>query len=99
MNWFEEKKIVVPIDFGEQSQAAVDESLNMAFRPSDIHVIHVLPDLGTMAPEVIWQEVSDASRRSSIESNFRKQFSGDKYRNLSFHVAFGDPGHRIAEYA
>ena len=99
MNWFEGKKVLVPIDFGEQSRGAVDAALEMVFRPSEIHVIHVAPDLAAVAPEVVWQEISDESRRSSVEVRFKRDFSDKKYRNISFHVAFGDPGHRISEYA
>jgi hypothetical protein len=47
-NWFESKKIIVPIDFGEHSHEALDAALNMVFRPSDIHVIHVAPDLAAI---------------------------------------------------
>ena len=99
MNWFEGKKVVVPIDFGEQSHEAVDAALEMVFRPSDIHVMHVAPDLSAMAPEVVWQDISDESRRSHVEASFKREFSESKYHNLSIHVAFGDAGHRIAEYA
>ena len=99
MNWFDGKKVVVPIDFGEQSHEAVDAALEMLFRPKDIHVIHVAHDLAVTAPEIVWQDISDEARRSNIENNFRREFSESKYRNLSFHVAFGDPGHQITEYA
>ena len=99
MNWFEGKKVVVPIDFGEQSREAVDAALEMVFRPSDVHVIHVLPDLAMMAPEAIWQDITETNRRNSIEATFRKKFEQQKYHNLTFHVAIGDAGHRIVEYA
>ena len=99
MNWFEGKKIVVPIDFGDESRVAIDAALSMVFRPSDIHVIHVAPDLTAMAPEVVWQEISDEARRSNIENSFQREFSEDRYHNLSFKVLFGDAGHRIVDYA
>jgi nucleotide-binding universal stress UspA family protein len=99
MNWFEGKKIVVPIDLGPQSRLAIDAALEMVFRPSDIHVVHVAPDLASMAPEVVWQDISDESRREAIEADFQKEFADDKYRKTSFRVTFGDPGYRITEYA
>ena len=64
-----------------------------------IHVIHVAPDLVVMAPEVVWQEVSDETRRENIEANFQRVFGDAKYRGIDFHVAFGDPGHQIEAYA
>ena len=99
MSWFEGKKVVVPIDFGEQSHEAVDAVLEMEFRPKDIHVIHVAPDLAAMSPEVVWQNIAEETRRSEIEESFKQEFSDSKYRNLSFHVTIGDPGHEITDYA
>jgi nucleotide-binding universal stress UspA family protein len=97
--WFEGKTAVVPIDFGDLSKKAVDTALEIVFRPADIHVIHVAPDLAVMAPEVVWQEVSDETRCANIEENFHRVFSDEKYRHVKFHVAFGDPGHQITDYA
>jgi nucleotide-binding universal stress UspA family protein len=99
MNWFEGKKVVVPIDFGDQSQRAVDEALEMVFRPADIHVVHVAPDLLAMTPPIGWVDIDDARRATNIEAAFQKQFSESKYHGVSFNVLFGDPGHNVAQYA
>jgi nucleotide-binding universal stress UspA family protein len=99
MNWFEGKRIVVPIDLGPQSRLAVDAALEMVFRPSDVHIIHVAPDLAAVAPEGVWQEISDEMRGDAVKAEYEREFSDDKYHNISFRVDFGDPGHRIAEFA
>ncbi|MCA9232817.1 MAG: universal stress protein [Planctomycetales bacterium] len=99
MNWFEGKTVVVPIDFGELSQQAVDEALNMVFRPTDIHVVHVAPDLLSMSPPVGWVDIDDTQRATNIETAFRKEFSESKYHGIAFKVMFGDPGHLIAQHA
>jgi len=99
VNWFEGKKVVVPIDFGELSQRAVDEAMEMVFRPTDIHVVHVAPDLLTLSLPVAWVDVNDSQRTTNIEATFRKQFGDSKYHGVSFKVLFGDPGHIIAQYA
>lgn len=99
MNWFEGKKVVVPIDFGELSQQALDESLSMVFRPTDIHVVHVAPDLLAMSPPVGWIDVDDGQRTANIEAAFKKQFSESKYHGIGFKVLFGDPGHSVVDYA
>ena len=99
MNWFEGKKAVVPIDLGDLSHQAVDTALALIFRPSDIHVVHVAPDLAAMAPEVVWQELSDETRKTNLEGAFQREFADSKYHNIRFHILFGDPGHRIAEFA
>ena len=98
MNWFEGKKLLVPIDFGEESKKALDTSLEMT-PGSDVYVVHVAPDLAAASPEVIWDSHTDELRRGNIEASFHKEFSADKYRKLRFQVSFGDPGHAIADLA
>ncbi len=99
MNWFNDKKLLVPFDFSEESRQAIDEALKMASTAADVFVVHVTPDMSVASPEVVWQTISDDSRRESIERSFRKEFTTDKYRNLHFHVSIGDAGHGIASYA
>ena len=98
MDWFKGKKVVVPIDFGNQSQPAIDAALSMVENPSDLFVIHVAPDLTALAPEVVWQELSDEARAKTITENFREEYENAKYKELNFEVAFGDPGHQITEF-
>ena len=45
------------------------------------------------------QRIDDAARKKLIEDTFKKEFTDSKYERVSFQVEFGDPGHRIAEYA
>ena len=99
MTWFEGKKVVVPIDFGELSQQAVDEALEMVAQPSDIHVVHVAPDLLAMTPPVGWVDVDDSKRAANIEAAFHKQFSDSKYQGISFKVLFADPAQNITKHA
>ena len=99
MNWFEGKKLVVPIDFSGESRRAVDEALDMVFHPEEVQVIHVAPHLASVAPEVVWQEISSDVREQDIEKHFQREFDDDKYRHVPFHVAFGDPGEQIVEFA
>lgn len=95
---FINKKVVVPIDFGEQSQDALDTALDLVTPSSNIYVLHVASDLSTVAPELIWQEETDETRRENITQNFHRQFEGPRYRGLNFEVRFGDPGHEIVDY-
>jgi len=99
MNWFDGKKVLVPIDFGEESQKAIDASLQMAASTSNVYVVHVSPDLTVSSPEVVWETLTDDVRRDNLEKAFHKQFAAAKYHDLNFHVLFGDPGHGITAYA
>lgn len=99
MNWFQGKKILVPLDFSEESHQAVDTALEIASSAADICVIHIASDLAVSSPEVIWEVHTDEIRSKNIEKAFHKEFADEKYRELQFFVAFGDPGHGIADYA
>jgi nucleotide-binding universal stress UspA family protein len=99
MKWFEGKKAVVPIDFGEHSLLAVDTALDIIGRPADIHVIYVAPDLLAVEPGFVWENVSEDARRQNLEESFARMFSAEKYRGLQFVTRFGDPGHHVADYA
>ncbi len=99
MSWFTDKKVLVPIDFSKESHEAVDTALEMVSSASNVHILHVAPDLAVASPEVVWDAHSDETRRKHIENSFHEKYRADKYRELRIAVSFGDPGHGIAEYA
>lgn len=98
-NWFDGKKLLVPFDFSAKSAEAIETALSMASQPADVSVIHVAPDMTVASPEVVWQTLSDETRKANIEDSFHHQFPSDSYRDVHFAVSFGDPGQRIAEHA
>lgn len=99
MNWFAEKRLVVPIDFSQESHRAVDSALQMADSAEKVHVVHVAPDLAVASPEVVWETHTDELRTQNIERSFRIEYDGQQYRDVHFAVVFGDPGHGIVDYA
>jgi len=99
MYWFDKRKLLVPFDFSEESQEAIDASLQMAASTSNVYVVHVSPDLTISSPEVVWEYLTEDERRESIEKSFHRRFAAAKYQDVNFHVLFGDPGHGIAAYA
>jgi nucleotide-binding universal stress UspA family protein len=99
MNWFPKNRVVVPIDFSEQSIAAVGTALELVESPVGVHVVHVLQPLSTAAPAAIWGELDDETRRRHATQVTRERLSGAGYDGVQLAIAFGDPGHVIAEYA
>ena len=99
MSWFEGKRVLVPIDFGETSREAVDAGLAIAQDPAQVHVIHVAPALTTTEIGIPYANFDDTDRRSHLEQKFSELFPQTKYRNFTFSVEFGDPGSRITEIA
>lgn len=99
MNWFIKGTILVPVDFSEPSDQAVEEALKMVANASHLHAIHVLPILSATEPGVIWETINDETRRDHTEKAFRKRFADAKYQGVHFTVAFGDPGTEITHEA
>jgi nucleotide-binding universal stress UspA family protein len=94
--------VLVPSDFSEQAHDAVDTALTLAGDASRLTIIHVAPPLSTLSvgdPAVAWQTISDETRCEHLRTDFRKQFSGEKYKGLKIVVAVGGPADEITRYA
>jgi nucleotide-binding universal stress UspA family protein len=99
MAWLPKDKIVVPIDFSDTSLAALGAAIDLVADASHLHVIHVLAVLEPAEPGVIWNTVDDKSRAHHAELAVREKMSDPTWKSLHVKIAFGDPGHEIADYA
>ncbi len=99
MTWFPKQTVVVPVDFSDDSFAAVDTALQIVQDPSGLHVVHVLPEPSTMDSDPIWLEIDNTNRVSHATKALRKRLSDEKYEQVQIEIAFGDPGYRIADFA
>jgi nucleotide-binding universal stress UspA family protein len=93
------RKIVVPVDFSEDSLAAVTTALRIAAAPSDVYVVHVLAEPHTADPAVVWQAMDSEIRREQAEQALRECLTGDEHAGLQIQIEFGDAGFRIAAFA
>jgi nucleotide-binding universal stress UspA family protein len=98
VNPFANTTIVVPIDFSEESDRAVDAALCLAETSANVHVLHVCPPLylfegGAVCP------MSERETREEYLEAMRRRFAGDEYRDLRMDVRFGDSCTQIASYA
>lgn len=99
MAWAPKQRVVVPVDFSEESIAALDTALELVVNPANIQVIYVLPIFEPAEPGVVWTGIDDTSRRRHAEQSLSERFADAKYKGLRFHIAFGDAGHEIADFA
>ncbi len=99
MNWFAKKKVLVPVDFSEESFAAVDSALELVENASDVTVAYVLQDLSPMEPGELWQTVDTESRIKHAMKALRERLAGEKHKDIRLDVVIGDPGHEITELA
>jgi nucleotide-binding universal stress UspA family protein len=99
MKWFQNRDLVVPVDFSDDSFAALDVALQLAEKPSLVHVIHVLPLLETLSPGMVWDTVDEESRSEHAEKALKDKLAEPKFEGIHMAITFGDAGQEIAEFA
>lgn len=99
MTWFTKKKVLVPVDFSDESFAAVDSALELVEDASNVAVVYVLQDLSPMEPGEIWNTIDPESRIQHATKSLRERLADKKYEGLRVEVVIGDPGHEITNVA
>lgn len=99
MSGLDAKKIIVPIDFSDFSQLAIDQALDIAGDDSVIRLVHVLVPMSVMEPGVLYGDITDESRIESVEKHLREKYTGPKYAKVTPYAVIGDAGREITEYA
>ena len=99
MSWLPRATVVVPIDFSEDSFAALSTASELVTDPTHLHVIHVLPELEPADPGVIWHTIDDEGRTKHAAEALQKELHARGVRAGQSVIRIGDPGHEIAEYA
>lgn len=99
MSWLPKKLVVVPHDFSDLADQALDEALQMVADPTHVHVVHVLPPLEPTEPGVIWKTVDDAGRIRHATNALGERLADSRYQGVQLHVMIGSAGDEIAQYA
>jgi len=99
MSWQAKKCIVVPVDFSDDSIAALDTALEIAAAPANVHVVHVLPTIEPSDPEYLWTTADTPARQHHALQALRERLVDPRYDGVQMHVVFGEAGHGIADFA
>lgn len=99
MPWLPKKSVVVPVDFSDESFAAVTTALQLVASPAKVHVVHVLPAFEPNDLESIWVTVAPEAREAATQKALTERLAKKKIRGVKTHVLFGEAGHAIAEFA
>ena len=99
MTWLANERVVVPIDFSEQSLAAVKTAAEWVDGVDQLRLIHADLELSAAEPGVIWQGATDQSRHEAAIKALHKQLSEPKFADVDFTIAFGDAGRKIVDFA
>ncbi len=97
--WLPRDAVVVPIDFSDDSMAAVETALDMVVDATHLHFIHVLPILEPTEPGMIWETVDNTQRADHVREAVEKELVARNCADGTIVVRFGDPGHEIVRYA
>ncbi|MEM6329678.1 MAG: universal stress protein [Planctomycetota bacterium] len=96
------KRVLVPTECSPQSEEAIQQALEMVEFPGDITVLHVAPPLEAYSvadPAIVWEAVSDKTRRARLEAAFREQGDQRWRQEVDFQVVFGYPAEEIAAFS
>ncbi len=90
--------IVVPFDFSSQSEAALEQAMQFAHEESDLHIVHVLPQVGSVAHGRSRESIREEKHLENATESLRKAIQS-KAPGANLKIAVGDPGHVIADFA
>src|SRR5688572_2427495 len=99
MPWLPKRKVVAPVDFSDESFAAIDTALKLVASPKDVIVVHVLPAIEPTDLEAIWMTIDAAAREEHTVQAINERLAKNKTTGVEVRILFGEPGHAIADFA
>ena len=97
-HWCPKKRVVVPVDFSQSTDATLDVALELVDDRPNIDVINVIPSFED--PIMIGSTVlTDEDRRANRQEALEKYLAEHGYSGMSAHTIIGNSGTEIAEYA
>jgi nucleotide-binding universal stress UspA family protein len=99
MPWLPKRTVIVPVDFSDESFAAIDTALQLVAKPADVRVVHVLPTIEPTDLEAIWMTVDPAAREEHTVKAINERLAKAKVTGVEVRILFGEPGHAIADFA
>ena len=99
MSLLSKDQVLVPIDFSEEAAEALSSTVDFLGEGSTVHALHVLPKLESTGPSVVWETLSDETRKANIEKAYQERFESSEFKGVQFHVEIGDPSSEIIDFA
>jgi nucleotide-binding universal stress UspA family protein len=97
VSWLPKKKVIVPVDFSDDSLA--DTALQLVREPRDVVVAHVLQEISVLEPTEGWPPIDTPSRVRRVTDSLRERLESAGHSAVKLLVLVGDPGHEIADLA
>lgn len=93
------RTVVVPIDFSDDSEAAIRAGLIRVEDPNDLHVVHVLSPLDYSTPAVLREFASGEDREQVAKQHIQELIEQAGATGAHALVLVGNAGIEIAAYA
>lgn len=93
------KNIVVPVDFSDSTDRAVETALELVDSSAQVNLIHVLFSLDTVSPGVLLGNVSEESRKDHVQKAFDELKRKHSAPDMVTEIRVGNPGLEISDYA
>ena len=99
MAWFPKKTVLVPIDLGEGSMAALSTARDLTGDAGKVHALHVLGHLSAVDPGVMFGKVTDESRTQKATATVAKRLAEAGFADVEVAIRIGSPPKEIVAYA
>ncbi|PIG95203.1 universal stress protein [Gloeocapsopsis sp. IPPAS B-1203] len=99
MTWLQKNRVLVPIDFSEESFAALQPAREFVQEPSQLYVLHILSHLHPAEPGVIWNTIDDETRKKHALEALHERLKDSEYQGVHLAILVGDPSSKIIDYA
>jgi nucleotide-binding universal stress UspA family protein len=96
---FSKNRVLVPIDFSEESFKAQQLTLEFVESASCLYLLYVLPNLNAGEPGIVWDAIDDETRKEYVRKKFFEKFTQPEYEGVNFSVSIGDPASEILDFA
>ena len=93
------RTVVVPVDFSDETEAAIRSGIDRVTDVGHLHIVHVLYPLDYTSPGVMWNTVTDESRTEAAEKNLKELLKPLDASKAVVSVLVGDAGLKVTEYA
>ncbi|MUL39303.1 universal stress protein [Gloeocapsopsis dulcis] len=99
MTWLQKNRVLVPIDFSEESFAALNPAREFVQDSSQLYVLHVLSHLHPAEPGVVWNTIDDETRKKHAQEALYERLKNSEYQGAHLGILVGDPSSKIIDYA
>lgn len=92
-------RVLVPVDFSEVALDTLRETLEFVGDADKLYALHVLPRREPMEPGVVWDTLSDETRKQNVTGAFQEKLGQETFGGIHFDISIGDPSAEIIDYA